>query len=883
MTSRFTTRTSALLLLGCTFVFFQGSALSGNTTLTINPADRYQKMDGFGTAILTYDLLPAYQRPEFYDRVVFDFGLSILRIPVGGIEWDVNDNNDPSSFAWDSISTEGMDATMEVARQFQARGVETIMATPWSPPPWMKTNRSETGGGRLRPDMREEFGEYLSAFAQAAKDRYGVEVDAISIQNELLFSQQFGSCLYNPLQLRETLRHAQRQFDSDDLETDLIVSEDMGWADRFILYLEPLMADAETRTFRGFFASHGWNGMENWRKMAALTAPYKRKLWMTETSGHTPDWQGAMALAENVHHTIAGGDVSAFVYWQIDDRTPSRWALFANGEYTAKAIVMKHFARFVRPGMERVYADGNLEGILASAFRAEMSGEIVIVLVNPGNSDRVLDLSLPMETAPKAWLVHTSTEDDFFASSMLAADQSVTVPASGIVTLYGRADETIEKLPSLRPDNWIAPPLGPSLSADNAERADERLHAAARANEVDTVAALLAEGLDPNALNIGGFAALHRAAWPGHTDVVPTLIEGGADPNQRGGSGGTPLLIAAANGRDDFIRTLVPLGADVNLADNTGFAPLHQAALGGHLETVRLLLELGADPKQRDLHGWSPLHWAAASSRNSAIEIMRVLLVEGADPSATDAEGKTPLHIAAANFVNPRAPDSRLRGRRDSYGLYLNAERLRILVEAGAPLNATDEQGRTALHWAAWIGETMQDEDPAGRPYFEYRVEGVRYLLSAGADSTLADHLGKTAADYARAEGYAETANLIENASARPWITGSPKMNPTASELDHVSPEVEQITQRAMNRRLVEAAREGFLEQVRQLLESGANPNALNDGNTALHAAVIGRHSAVVKVLLDAGADASIRDSDGYTAHDRAEQDKQAAILELLR
>lgn len=850
--------------------------------LTINPDDRHQTMDGFGTAILTYDLLPAYQDPAFYDRVVFDFGLSILRLSVGGFENEHNDNDDPDFFDASGVSTEGMDAPMEVARQFQARGVRTTLATPWSPPAWMKTNRSTTMGGRLRPDMRAEFAEFLRAYATLAKERYGVTVDAISLQNELLFAQEFESCVYNPLQLRETLRAAQRSFAATDLGTQLVIPEEMGWADRFILYLEPLMADPETRDFRGFFASHGWNDLENWRKMAALVAPFGRKLWMTETSGQSADWQGALALAENVHDTIVGGDVSAFIYWQIDGTEPSRWALFANGEYTEKAYAMKHFARFVRPGMQRLYAEGETGDILTSAFLDAETGDLAVILVNPSESDGAITPQLANGASPLNWLTFTSVEGDYLRPSELLSGDSVTVPAKGIVTLYGRRNTAVEAIPTLRPTAWEAPALRPPFASEGGPQTDGRLQNAARANDIGRVRELLAEGVDPNGLNTGGLGALHRAAWPGHTEVVPVLIEGGADPNQPSNSGATPLLIAVANARDAFIELLAGLGGDVNQGDNHGLTPLDKAAQGGHVETVRLLLRLGANPRQSDEHGWTPLHWAASSSRSTAIEVMQILLENGADPAARDVEGMTPLHIIAANFVNPRAPNSRWRARGDQHGLYINAERLRVLIEAGAPVNARDIDGRTALHWAAWVGETLQGEDVARRPYFEYRVEGIRYLLAAGADPNATDKDGRTPADYARAEGYAEAADLLTHLDHRPWLTGGiPSVDNTTSGASGGDPAPGPSL--SLNRQLAAAAARGDRSRVDELIAEGAEVGALVDGSSALHAAVIAGHREIAMILLAAGADPHLRDSDGYSALDRARQNNEETLVGILQ
>ena len=138
-------------------------------SLVVNTTETYQTVDGFGACIISYDLLPSYQDPAFYDAAVFDLGLSILRIPVGDLEVVANDNEDPDNFDWTSFDPDGVGLVMEMARQFQFRGLDHILATPWSPPGWMKTNRFSSLGGRLRPDMRAEFGEFLSTYVTQAQ------------------------------------------------------------------------------------------------------------------------------------------------------------------------------------------------------------------------------------------------------------------------------------------------------------------------------------------------------------------------------------------------------------------------------------------------------------------------------------------------------------------------------------------------------------------------------------------------------------------------------------------------------------------------------------------------------------------------------------------
>lgn len=351
------------------------------------------------------------------------------------------------------------------------------------------------------------------------------------------------------------------------------------------------------------------------------------------------------------------------------------------------------------------------------------------------------------------------------------------------------------------------------------------------------------------------------------------------NPNVRDHAGGTPLLIAANNGHDAFIEALVQAGTDINLGNATGQRALHRAALAGHVGTARTLLRLGADPNLADNHGWTALHWAAACPVRASLDLLQVLVEAGARADVPDREGMTPLHVAAANLVSPGL---HARQRQPVALHYINARRLKVLVDAGAGVNDRDSAGRTALHWAAWLGETMYGEDVGNRPFFEYRTEAVRYLLAAGADPAFRDNAGKTAAEYAAAEGYTETVSFLNSAAALPWLAGR-----GPSDVRGELPAEETAAQGQMpspaSRRLMRAVATGDLAGVQAALVAGANPNQFGLGGSPLHRAVIEGHLEIVRALVAAGAEVALRDSDGYTPYERAMQNNDTEIAEALQ
>jgi len=168
--------------------------------IQVDTNQRFQSIDGFGYALtggsayLLKQKLPDQQRnsllKELFSADQNGIGISYLRISVGASDLD------DEVFSYDDLEKGKTDPTLAnfslaaddenlvpVLKEILAIAPDIkIMASPWSAPPWMKTNNS-TKGGSLKPEFYDAYSRYLIKYVQEMSKR-GITIDAITLQNE---------------------------------------------------------------------------------------------------------------------------------------------------------------------------------------------------------------------------------------------------------------------------------------------------------------------------------------------------------------------------------------------------------------------------------------------------------------------------------------------------------------------------------------------------------------------------------------------------------------------------------------------------------------------------------------------------------------------------
>ncbi|XP_050306187.1 protein fem-1 homolog CG6966 isoform X2 [Anthonomus grandis grandis] len=147
------------------------------------------------------------------------------------------------------------------------------------------------------------------------------------------------------------------------------------------------------------------------------------------------------------------------------------------------------------------------------------------------------------------------------------------------------------------------------------------LWCAAAAGHVDIVKLLVSHGAKVNTTTRTNSTPLRAACFDGHLEIVKYLVQHGADIEIANKHGHTCLMIACYKGNIKIVRYLLSLKASINRKSVKGNTALHDCAESGSLEILKLLIEHGAT-MDVDSYGMTPLLAAAVTGHNHIVEYL---------------------------------------------------------------------------------------------------------------------------------------------------------------------------------------------------------------------------------------------------------------------
>ncbi|KAL8750394.1 MAG: hypothetical protein Q9184_006439 [Pyrenodesmia sp. 2 TL-2023] len=394
---------------------------------------------------------------------------------------------------------------------------------------------------------------------------------------------------------------------------------------------------------------------------------------------------------------------------------------------------------------------------------------------------------------------------------------------------------------------------------------------AAAAGHVNVVQVLLREGADPSFACQRSTTALHRAIEGNYVDVVRYLLNApnvGVNAISTVRAGYTPLMLAAFYQRADMVPMILQTPElDVNLDaghDQATLTALSLAACYENAQIVRQILGHPAiDVNKRD--GWcTPLTNAA---RNGCLSVVEVLLDHGADPEIQEGpqylsgtplnraidEGFAPVvKLLLERGANPKVQDIYNRTIIHSAAVNGRNEILRVLFEksTGVDINAQGTNGRTALHDAA---------------YFNY-CETIKILFEHGARTDIRDGADRSPLGVAKDMNNLEALELLRKLRKQEITRDA--LGDNHGPLKHTQSSID-----SSQTGFLTAVKLGMKDAVNSYIESSKTDPSVDinlidlDRHSALHIAVKNEHIDVLSTLLAAPTiDVNIVDRLGRSA-----------------
>ena len=322
----------------------------------------------------------------------------------------------------------------------------------------------------------------------------------------------------------------------------------------------------------------------------------------------------------------------------------------------------------------------------------------------------------------------------------------------------------------------------------------------------------------------------------------------------------TRLPDAAMQGDREAVRTLLQQKVDVNVRQGDGSTALHWAAFREDIEMTKMLLAAGADVKAATREGAiTPLFMACSSG---SAPIVEALLKAGADPNSVKSNGTTAL-MTAASSGSPEA--------------------VKVLLDHGANINAKESvHGQTALMFASGYDRAdvikvllAHGADPNLLTVTK-KVENIRFdqdgnLIEANAGAKTTTKEEDEAAAAAAAKAADDAARDSLNTFARALQLKSAeyavaKAKTKAGDIAFRAPQRVGPELFGGMTALLYAAREGYLDSAKALVEGGADINEVSgDKYTPLVLAIANGHLGVAEYLLEKGADPNKAAATGLT------------------
>lgn len=297
-----------------------------------------------------------------------------------------------------------------------------ILASPWSPPAWMKSNNEMNHGGKLLPEYFDAWANYYVKFIKAYREA-GIPIDSITVQNEPAAVQVWDSCIYTAEEERDFIKnHLGPTLVKAGLGDIKLYIWDHN-RDIIVERAKTVLEDPEAAKYVYGTGLH-WYVSEEFEKVGKVHELFPDKhILFTEGCQEGGVHIGAWHTGERYGRNMIG-DINnwceGYLDWNIclnETGGPNHVnnlcdaPIIVNTQnneviYNSSYYYIGHFSKYVQPGAYRVGCSVNDDQLLTTAF-INPNGEKVVIVMNQTEQNITYDLNIDGDIFNQTILPHS--------------------------------------------------------------------------------------------------------------------------------------------------------------------------------------------------------------------------------------------------------------------------------------------------------------------------------------------------------------------------------------------------------------------------------------------------------------------------------------------
>jgi glucuronoarabinoxylan endo-1,4-beta-xylanase len=429
----------------------------------IQPRFGHQMMDGFGICEAFHMARNVQQFPDKDRAAILNLlfqpnggmGFSILRNIIG----DGGPNQTTQNGSTESIEpTEGVwnwtgdEDQIWMMNEAKARGCSRFLSCVWSPPAWMKENKSATNGGILSPGKYQAFADYIAEYVLQYKAKYNLDIYAISPANEPGWVARWASTEWPGSSMTKFLHeNLIPTFAAKNVKAEIVIDEHNNWTDKGI---NAILSDPVCDKAINIVAAHAYaSTTQEFMPLSSRTGIFQtaidknKRIWETEVSADDKadtSMLDGVYWARVVHTHLVEDHVSAWFYWWGAAISKTRGSLISldmdkkSYQLSKRLFTIGQYARFIRPGSQRVNATQTpVPNMVVSAYTDPTKKKIIMVIVNDDTQNHDIDFKVTDFPITTCIPVRTSvTENHTRLPNITVKDNTFTasIPSETVTT-----------------------------------------------------------------------------------------------------------------------------------------------------------------------------------------------------------------------------------------------------------------------------------------------------------------------------------------------------------------------------------------------------------------------------------------------------------------